>query len=43
MRWLAGCLGGGREGEEGTALLLSGWLLRFLVEWKKVSSRLMWI
>ena len=27
---------------EGVALLLSEWLLRCAVEWKEVSSRLMW-
>ena len=31
---------GGRA-REGVALLLSGWLMRCVVEWKKVSSRLM--
>ena len=33
---------GGRE-REGVALLLSRWLLRYVVEWKEVSSRLMWV
>ena len=33
---------GGRT-REGMALLLSGWLLRCVVEWKEVSSRLMWV
>ena len=28
---------------EWVALLLSGWLLRCVVEWKEVSSRLMWV
>ena len=27
----------------GVALLLSGWLMRCVVEWKEVSSRLMWV
>ena len=31
---------GGRA-REGAALLLSGWLMRCVVEWKEVSSRLM--
>ena len=31
---------GGRA-REGVALLLSGWLLMCVVEWKEVSSRLM--
>ena len=34
--------GGGRE-REGVALLLSEWLLRCVVEWKEVLSRLMWV
>ena len=33
---------GGRA-KEGVALLLSGWLLRCVVEWKEVPSRLMWV
>ena len=33
---------GGRA-REGVAILLSGWLLRCVVEWKEVSSRLMWV
>ena len=33
---------GGRT-REGVALLLSGWLMRCVVEWKEVSSRLMWV
>ena len=33
---------GGRE-REGVAQLLSEWLLRCVVEWKEVSSRLMWV
>ena len=33
---------GGRA-REGVASLLSGWLLRCVVEWKEVSSRLMWV
>ena len=33
---------GGRV-REGVALLLSGWLMRCVVEWKQVSSRLMWV
>ena len=32
----------GRE-REGVALLLSGRLMRCVVEWKEVSSRLMWV
>ena len=28
---------------EGVALLLSEWLMRCVVEWKEVSSRLMWV
>ena len=28
---------------EGVALLLSGRLMRCVVEWKKVSSRVMWV
>ena len=32
----------GRE-REGVALLLSGRLIRCVVEWKEVSSRLMWV
>ena len=32
----------GRE-REGVALLLSGRLMRFVVEWKEVSPRLMWV
>ena len=33
---------GGRA-REGVALLLSGWLMRCVVEWNEVSSRLMWV
>ena len=33
---------GGRA-REGVALLLSGWLMRCVVEWKEASSRLMWV
>ena len=33
---------GGRA-REGVALLLSRWLLRCVLEWKQVSSRLMWV
>ena len=33
---------GGRA-KEGVALLLSEWLMRCAVEWKEVSSRLMWV
>ena len=33
---------GGRA-REGVALLLSGRLMRCVVEWKEVSSRLMWV
>ena len=35
-------MAGGRV-REGVALLLSGWLMRCVVEWKEVSSRLMWV
>ena len=28
---------------EGVALLLSGRLMRYVAEWKKVTSRLMWV
>ena len=35
-------MAGGRA-REGVALLLSGWLMRCVVEWKEVSSRLMWV
>ena len=34
---------GGRRAREGMALLLSNWLLSCVVEWKEVSSRLMWV
>ena len=33
---------GGRA-REGVALLLSGWLQRCVIEWKKVSSRHVWV
>ena len=33
----------GREGEGRVALLLSDWFLMCVVEWKEVSSRLMWV
>ena len=33
---------GGRE-REGVVLLLSEWLLRCVVEWKEVSSNLIWV
>ena len=33
---------GGRAWQ-GVALLQSGWLMRCVVEWKEVSSRLMWV
>ena len=33
----------GERTKEGVALLLSEWLLRSVVEWKGVSSRLMWV
>ena len=33
---------GGRA-REAVPLLLSGWLMRCAVEWKEVSSRLMWV
>ena len=35
-------MAGGRA-REGVALLLNDWLLRCVVEWKEVSSRLMWV
>ena len=34
---------GGRQGEGRGDLLLSGWLMRCVIEWKEVSSRLMWV
>ena len=43
---VVGRVSGGVEGgraREGVGLLLSDWLLRCVVEWKEVSSRLMWI
>ena len=30
-------------GRERVALLLSGWLMRYVVKWKEVSSRLVWV
>ena len=33
----------GGMAREGVALLLRGWLMRCVVEWKEVSSRLMWV
>ena len=33
----------GEKAREGVALLLSEWLMRCAVEWKGVSSRLMWV
>ena len=33
----------GSRAREGVTLLLSGWLMRCVVEWKEVSSRLMWV
>ena len=38
---VSGVVGG--RAREGVALLLSGWSMRCVVEWKEVSSRLMWI
>ena len=35
-------MAGGRAREE-VALLLSGWLMMCVVEWKEVSSRLLWV
>ena len=32
-----------REKERGVALLLSEWMMNKVVEWKEVSSRLMWV
>ena len=37
---VSGMAGGRARG--GVALLLSGWLMRCVVEWKEVLSRLMW-
>ena len=34
---------GGGSAREGVALLLGRWLSRYVVEWKEVSSRLMWV
>ena len=34
---------GGRRAREGVALVLSKWMLSEVVEWKEVSSRLMWV
>ena len=39
--WVSGVAGG--RAKEGVALLLSGWLMTCVVEWKEVSSRLMWV
>ena len=33
----------GERAKEVVSLLLTGWLLRCVVEWKVVSSRLMWV
>ena len=33
----------GERAREGVALLLSEWLLKLVVEWKEVSSRIMWV
>ena len=33
---------GGRA-REGVGLLLSGWLMRCVIQWKEVFSRLMWV
>ena len=33
----------GGMAREGVAMLLSGWLMRCVVEWKEVSPRLMWV
>ena len=38
---VSGVVGG--RAMEGVALLPSEWLLRCVVEWKEVSSRLMWV
>ena len=42
---VVGRVSGVAEGRarKGVALLLSGWLRRCVVEWKEVSSRLMWV
>ena len=34
---------GGERAGEGVAMLLSRWLSRCVVEWKEVSSRIMWV
>ena len=39
--WVSGVAGG--RAREGVALLLSEWLMRCVVEWKEVSSMLMWV
>ena len=41
VRRVSGVAGG--KAREGVALLLNGWLTRCVVEWKEVSSRLMWV
>ena len=38
---VSGVMGG--RAREGVAILLSEWLLKLVVEWKEVSSRLMWV
>ena len=38
---VSGVMGG--RGREGVAILLSEWLMKLVVEWKEVSSRLMWV
>ena len=38
---VSGVVGG--RAREGVAPLLSGWLMRYVVKWKEVPSRLMWV
>ena len=38
---ISGVMGG--RAREGVALVLSEWLMKLVVEWKEVSSRLMWV
>ena len=33
----------GERAREGVAVLLSEWMLKLVVEWKEVSSRIMWV
>ena len=40
---VVGRVSGVAGGRARVALLLSGWLMRCVVEWKEVSSRLMWV